>query len=122
MFKVKKFFKSFIYAFRGLGYALRREQNFQAHFLATLVVIAAMFFFHVRPLEKVALVLCVVIVLVLEIINTVFEKMVDMLKPRVHPYAEIIKDMMAATVLVASIGSLIIGLIIFLPYIGELFS
>ena len=122
MFKIKKFLNSFVYAFRGLLYALRREQNFQVHFIAIAVVFFFIIYFGLRPLEAVALVLCIVIVLVLELINTVFEKMVDMLKPRIHPYAEVIKDMMAATVLVASIGSLIIGVIIFLPYVKEFFG
>jgi len=119
VFNIKKFFRSFVYAFRGLRYALGREQNFQVHFVAAGLLGLLMWYFHLRTLEVVALVLCVIIVLVLELINTVFEKMVDLLKPRIHPYAEVIKDMMAATVLVASIGALVIGVIIFFPYISQ---
>jgi diacylglycerol kinase (ATP) len=46
---------------------------------------------------------------------------VDILKPRVHPYAQLIKDIMAAAVLIASGGAIVIGVIIFFPYIKELF-
>ena len=53
----------------------------------------------------------------MELINTIFEKVVDVLRPRIHHYAEVIKDIMAAAVLVSSIGAVIIGVLIFLPYI-----
>jgi diacylglycerol kinase len=56
-------------------------------------------------------------VLVLELMNSIFERMVDILKPRIHHYVEDIKDIMAGTVLVASLGSALIGLLIFWPYI-----
>ena len=52
----------------------------------------------------------------------VVEKIVDILRPRIHSYVEIIKDMMAAAVLIASIGAAIIGVLIFYPYILALFQ
>ena len=55
-------------------------------------------------------------------INSIFERIIDILRPRFHPEAKIIKDMMAAIVLIASISSVVIGLSIFLPKIFELFS
>ena len=60
-------------------------------------------------------------VLVMELFNTILERVVDILKPRVHPYAQLIKDIMAATVLIASIGAIVVGITIFYPYIKELF-
>jgi diacylglycerol kinase len=42
------------------------------------------------------------------------------LKPRIHPYARLIKDLMAAVVLISSIVALIVGIIIFYPYIRDL--
>jgi len=60
-------------------------------------------------------------VLIMELINTVFERVVDILKPRIHPYARVIKDLMAATVLITSIVAVIVGVIIFYPYIQERF-
>ena len=57
------------------------------------------------------------VVLIMELINTIMERVVDILKPRVHPYVRLIKDLMAASVLLASILAVIVGLIIFIPYI-----
>lgn len=113
--------KSFRYAFRGLKYALKNEQNFQIEILGALFVIILMFLFPTRALEKIALFIVIFAVLVIELINTIFERVVDMLKPRVHPYAQLVKDIMAAAVLLSSIGAVIVGAIIFWPYIKDLF-
>jgi len=116
-----KLFKSFKYAFRGLKYALKNEQNFQIEILVGILVVILMFLFPTRALEKIALFIVIFAVLVIELINTIFERIVDILKPRVHPYAQLVKDIMAAAVLLSSAGAVVIGVIIFWPYIKELF-
>ncbi len=117
----KKFFKSFRFAFRGLKYALKNEQNFQFDVIAGLFIIILMYLFPTRALEKIALFIAIFAVLVMELINTMFERVVDMLKPRVHPYAQLVKDVMAAAVLLTTLGAVIVGIIIFYPYIKDLF-
>ena len=117
----KRLFKSFRYAWRGLKYVLRNEQNFQLEILGGVFVIILMYLFPTRSLEKIALFIVIFAVLVIELINTIFERVVDMLKPRMHPYAQLVKDIMAAAVLLSSIGAVIVGVIIFWPYFGDLF-
>ena len=117
----RKLFKSFRYAVRGLKYVLKNEQNFQIEILGGIFVVILMYLFPTRSLEKIALFIVIFAVLVMELINTIFERMVDMLKPRVHPYAQLVKDIMAAAVLLSSIGALIVGVIIFWPYFQDLF-
>jgi undecaprenol kinase len=55
-------------------------------------------------------------VLAMELLNTALEYFTDLLKPRLHHYVLVIKDTMAAAVLITSLGALIIGLIIFIPH------
>jgi diacylglycerol kinase len=117
----QKLLKSFHYAGRGLKYVLKNEQNFQIEILGGLFVIILMFLFPTRNLEKIALFIVIFAVLVMELINTIFERVVDILKPRVHPYAQLVKDVMAAAVLLSSIGAVIVGVIIFYPYFKDLF-
>lgn len=95
----------------------KTEQNFRIQLFAAIIVIILAFYYKIRGWEAVAVVLSVMIVMVLELINTTFERMVDMLTPRIHHYVEDIKDIMAATVLLAAIGAFIIGVLIFWPYI-----
>ena len=121
MGNLKKFFRSFRNAFRGLKYVIKNEQNFQIEVLIGIFVVILMLIFQIRGLEKVALFLVIFFVLVMELFNTILERVVDILKQRVHPYAQLIKDVMAAAVLLASVGAIIVGILIFYPYIKELF-
>jgi undecaprenol kinase len=116
----KKLFRSFRYAFRGLKYVIKNEQNFQLEILIGIFIIILMAIFDIRDWQKVILFLVIFSVLVIELINTILERVVDILKPRVHPYAQLIKDVMAAAVLLASIAAIVIGSIIFWPYFETL--
>lgn len=118
-FNYKKFLRSFINAFRGIRYAAR-EQNFRIQIIISIIVIFFAQYFDLRIWEKLVLVLIIVLILVLEILNTVFERVIDILEPRVHPYAKIIKDMMAAAVLISAIGAIVIAVIIFGPHLMNL--
>jgi undecaprenol kinase len=120
MDNIRKFFKSFRHAFRGLKYVLKNEQNFQLEVLIGIFIVILMVIFDIRDWQKVILFLVIFSVLVIELINTILERVVDILKPRVHPYAQLIKDVMAAAVLLASIAAVVIGLIIFWPYFENL--
>ncbi len=121
MENLAKFFKSFGCAFRGLKYVLKNEQNFQLEIVVGVFVTMLMYIFDIRDWQKVVLFLVIFSVLVIELINTIVERMIDILKPRVHPYAQLVKDVMAAVVLITSIGAVIVGFIIFWPYFRDMF-
>lgn len=120
MFSIKRLFRSFRYAFKGFLTVLREEQSFQVQLLAGVVVICLVFYFNVKSWEAALLILMIMTVLVLELINSIFERIVDVLKPRLHPYVAEIKDIMAAAVLLASVVSVAVGIIIFWPYLKNL--
>lgn len=116
MISFKKFIRSLKFAGQGLKFVWR-ENNFKIQTVVSLFVVFFMFYFHLTRLEKVAITLVISTVLVLESLNTIFEYLSDILKPRMHDYIKIIKDIMAAVVLMASIAAIIIGLMIFWPYV-----
>ena len=68
-------------------------------------------------MEWLVVVLCITVVLTLEMINTAIEKLCDVVQPDYHPQIKIIKDIAAGAVLIAALGSIIIGAIIFVPKI-----
>lgn len=121
MDNLKKLFRSFRHAFRGLKYMLKNEQNFQMEVLVGIFVVILMFLFPTRALEKIALFIVIFATLAIELVNSMFERVVDILKPRVHPYAQLVKDITAAAVLLSCVGAIIVGVIIFYPYIKDLF-
>lgn len=116
-FRPGSFFKSLDYAVKGLKYTYTHEQNFRVHTFAAAAVILLALLFQVELREAVILILVVASVLVLEIVNTVFEKITDLVKPRLNHYVEVIKDLMAAAVLISSVAALLVGILIFFPYV-----
>ena len=122
MERLEQFKKSLQYAFRGLGYVIRHEKNFQNELVVGILVVFAMIYFELAKWETVLLFLVIMVTLIMELLNTVMERVVDMLKPSVHPYAKLIKDLMAAAVLVTSILAVVVGVIIFYPHLKALFS
>ena len=121
MDRLRKFARSIKHAIRGLAYVLRYEKNFQNQAGVAILVVIAMVYFHLTRGEKVILFLVIMEVLIMELFNTVVERVVDILKPRLHPYARLIKDLMASAVLVSAILAIVIGVIIFLPHIQARF-
>ena len=121
MEELRRFRKSLKHASDGMIYAIKNEKNFRIEIMVAIFVVALMFILKLKNWEVIVLLLMIMWVLVLELVNTVFERVVDILKPRIHPYARLIKDLTAAVVLISSIASVIIGVIIFYPYFLNLF-
>ncbi len=117
--KLKRLYNSFIDAWHGLKYTYRHEQNFRIQLVLAFFVVVATFVFGLRTYEQIVVLFLILLIIVLELVNTIIEKFLDLLKPRLHGHVEVIKDVMAAAVFVASIGATIIGIIIFVPYIIE---
>lgn len=107
---------SFSHALAGLKTAFKHEKNFRIQTAIAILVIVLAVSFEVTTTEFIILVPTITIVLVLEIINSMLERLLDVVKPRMHSYVKEVKDIMAGGVLVASVASVIVGLIIFLPY------
>lgn len=122
MIKHKTLIKSFGYAFEGILYALRNDQNFRVHIAATILVIALSIFFDVNPFEMGILGVMIVLVIVTEMINTAIEKMVDLITQEYRQEAKIAKDVSAGMVLLSSMGAIIVGFLIFTPHILRLFG
>lgn len=121
MLKIKRLFKSFTYAFRGLYKTFKEEQNLQIQFVAALAIVALSVWLGIKPLEWCFILLVSTLVLLMEIANSAVERIADVLKPRIHEYIKEMKDIMAAAVMLASVLAIAVGTIILLPYILDKF-
>lgn len=104
-------------AIRGIIFTFQNERNFRVEIYVAVFVFLALFILHASLMQAAIIVTMTFLVLMIELMNTAIERVVDILKPRKHPYARVIKDVSAATVLVLSIGASIVGVIIFIPLI-----
>lgn len=109
------------HAIDGLKFVLRTQTNFGLHIFVSFLVCILGLLLNLSTQEWLILVLTVSFVLTVEIFNTAIEVWVDsgILEPNI--YAKRVKDSAAAAVVVSSIGSVFIGLIIFLPKLIVLF-
>lgn len=117
---MKRFIASFRDAGRGFVYVFKKERNFRVQTLFALAVLGVIFLFPLKVWEIIVLILLTVMVLTMELLNTALEHFTDLFKPRVHPYVGVIKDIMAAAVLITAIGAAVIGLIIIWPHFEPL--
>jgi len=109
--------ESFRYAIRGIKYAWKTEMNFRLEVLIGLLVILASLIYPLRLIDQILVYLLVTWVLVLELINTSLERIMDVVKPQKHPYIGAAKDAIAGAVLLSVAVAIVIGVIIFYPHI-----
>ena len=114
---VKALIKSFKHAFFGILTSFVIGRNIKVHYTALLVAVLGGLYFGLSKLEFLAILLISAQVISLEMVNTAIERTVDLVTSDYHVYAKIAKDVAAGAVLIASIIAVIIGGIIFLPYI-----
>ena len=109
--------KSVRYALAGIAVMLRTQHNAWLHLAATVAVIAAGLILRIDANDWRWLVVAVVLVWVSEGMNTAFEHLCDVVSPDFHASVKISKDIAAGAVLITAIGAVILGLLIFVPYL-----
>lgn len=107
--------KSFQFAFDGLKIAIIKGRNFRIQLSTAIFAAVLGLILKLSINEWLDFVLIVALVLILELINTSLETIVNLVSPEIREKAKIAKDVSAAAVLIASIASVIIALLIFLP-------
>ena len=112
---MKKFLRGFRYAFQGLTYAFGTQINFRVHVLAACVAVVLGYYFELTTLEWIWILSAILVVLIVELLNTAIEVLVDLVSPDYHPKAGIIKDVSAGAVLLTAIFAVVVGLFIFVP-------
>ena len=115
--------KSFKYAFSGISYVLKTSRNFKIQIIFAVTSLMIGFLLQISQSNSVILIATIMSVLILEILNTSIESIVDLVvKKEFSSLAKISKDTSAGAVLLASINSVIIAVYIFVPQIKLLFE
>ena len=110
---------AFRHAANGILWFFRVERNAKNHFICTILVMVVGLILNVSKLEWLFLTVAIISVWVAELINSAIEMLCDYVQPERHASIKIVKDLAAGAVLLAAIGSLIIGGVVFLPKIYE---
>jgi len=113
---------SFGHAVRGVGSALRSEVHLRFHALATVVTLGLGLYYRLGRLEWALVALAIAAVWTAELANTAIEALTDLASPDYHPLAGKAKDVAAGAVLLAALGALAVGLLVFGPHVMRQFS
>jgi len=112
---------SFKYAWQGVRYAFISQRNFRIHVFVAILTFSLGLIFQITATEMAIISLIVAMVLVLELLNTAIESVVDLtIKHTYHELAKIAKDCAAGAVLISALTACLIAGYIFLPYILQL--
>lgn len=107
---------SFKYAWSGVHYAFVTQRNFRIHTIMGTLAIGLGVFLQLRPVEIAVICLTSGLVMVMELLNTAIESVVDLtVKQSYHDLAKIAKDCAAGAVLISALASLLVGVALLLP-------
>ena len=112
---------SFRYAFEGWLYVLRTQRNAWIHAAASIMVISFSIWLKLDITEWLFIIISIAFVWTAEFVNTALEVVVDLATKEQHPLAKAGKDVGAAAVMIASLTSLIIGVLVLGPKLWDKF-
>jgi len=112
-----EYLRFFHYAFVGLRYTLKNHKSFALQGTAALLAIICAVLLRISRIEWLILIVAIGSVLTAELFNTAAESILDYLEKKHNLNVRIAKDVAAAGVLISAAVSVVIGLLIFGPYI-----
>jgi diacylglycerol kinase len=107
---------------RGIRMAVQSERNLRIHLAVISIVVVTGFILGLSGMEWVAIVFSIGIVIVAELVNSAFEYLADTVHPEVDPGIRNAKDVAAGAVLIAVLAAVVVGVIIFLPKLWEIWK
>jgi diacylglycerol kinase (ATP) len=112
---------AFFYSLNGLCFAIKNEVAFRQELGVFVVLLIVLFFLPISILFKCILLLANTIVLIVELINSAIESIVDMASPDYHVLAKHAKDLGSAAVLISLILTIVLwGIAAFLILTNKL--
>lgn len=106
---------SFRHAIDGLRHVVLTERNARIHLVAALMVVLCGAWLRLGTLEWALVIVAIALVFAAEMLNTVVERVVDLITSEHHPIAGHAKDVAAGATLVTVIAALLLGLVVLGP-------
>lgn len=109
-------FINFLYAFQGIFFLIKTERNSIIYSVVSVLVGIFGFICHLGRMEWCALILAISFVWMAEAFNTAIELLADEISEERRERLGRAKDVAAGGVLLAALGALIVGILVFAPY------
>jgi diacylglycerol kinase len=119
--KKRKLHQSVLLALKGIADGISSERNIKIQIVIGIVVIIASILLKISTTEMALIIFICFFVIIMEMFNTSLEKLIDKLLPEHDGDIGRIKDLAAGAVLLAATLSVILGFLILLDPIIDLF-
>jgi diacylglycerol kinase (ATP) len=105
---------AFKYSCAGLKEAYRNEDAFRTEVWLAVILIPLAFFLHHEMLGRALMIACVVLVIIIELLNSAIEATVDRISLDDHNLAKRAKDIGSAAVLISLVNLIIVWTLVLL--------
>jgi diacylglycerol kinase (ATP) len=92
-------FKNSKYAWEGLLHAIKTETSFKIELAIATLLFPTIYFLPLERGDKLTLVITFTLILIVELLNSAIENVVDLVTQDIHPLAKSAKDIGATAVL-----------------------
>ena len=107
-------FKNTQYALEGFVHAFKTESSFKLELLASLFIIPMIFIVPMELSLQLSLLITAFLILIVELLNSAVENVVDLVTQDIHPLAKSAKDIGATAVMFSIILHLICWVLVFI--------
>lgn len=111
--------RTFGYALDGIGWSLRNHRNFQIHTISAFIALAGGMLLNISRQDWILLIFTIILVYIVEMVNTALEEITDLVTVKWAKQAKTAKDVSAGMVLITAAGAIIVGLLLFIPYLSR---
>lgn len=118
-FSIVERIRSFRFAFHGVALTVQSQHNAWIHLVVSAAVIALGFYVDLALTGWLWVITAITLVWAMETLNTAVERLADAAVPEIHPLIAQAKDASAGAVLIAVLGSALIGLLVLGPPLME---
>ena len=105
-----------LYSIKGIFWMLKSERNFQLEVFALIINLFLIVYFKLNSTDVALILLVCFLVLIAETINTAIEKICDFVEPNFNKKIGLIKDIAAGAVILATLLSIITGVLVYSKY------
>ncbi len=112
---VRNFLSSIVNALEGFWAAFKHEPSFREDLLFVLLLVPFAVILPVNAVSTALMIACLILIMIVELLNSAIEWTIDYLRPEHHPLAKRIKDMANAAVFLSYINCIIVWIIMLWP-------
>lgn len=123
----RNFIASVKYSIDGFFAAIKHEPSFREDLLFAILLVPFAIILPVNAVSTAVMVASLFLIIIVELLNSAIEWIIDYLRPERHPLAKRIKDMASAAVFLSYLNCIAVWVIILWPSsgvwkrVGELF-